>query len=187
VNSESGQQELHNTLREHAASTLPAYMVPEVFIALDTMPLTPNGKIDRKALPEPTSPENSLGSDLQTTDSQSTSSQTKHTPPDTATEQAVAAIWAEALQRQPHSIGKHDNFFSLGGHSLLMIQVLQSVTHSLQVELSVSLFFENPTLAQFAQLIDLLSRTTHQSANNTDNSSNTGDTQAAEPFDTLEI
>jgi len=192
LDAESGQQELHNTLREHAASALPAYMVPEVFIALDTMPLTPNGKIDRKALPEPTSPENSIDSDSQTTDSQSTSSQltnsqTRHTPPDTATEQAVAAIWAEALQRQPHSIGKHDNFFSLGGHSLLMIQVLQSVTHSLQVELSVSLFFENPTLAQFAQLIDLLSRTTHQSANNTENSSNTGDTQAAEPFDTLEI
>lgn len=187
LDAESGQQELHNTLREHAASALPAYMVPEVFITLDTMPLTPNGKIDRKALPEPISPEHSIDSELQTTESQPTSSQTNQAPPDTATEQAVAAIWAEALQRQPHSIGKHDNFFSLGGHSLLMIQVLQSVTHSLQVELSVSLFFENPTLAQFAQLIDLLSRTTHQSANNTDNSSNTGDTQAAEPFDTLEI
>src|SRR5207248_1343500 len=121
-------------LRGHLADRLPEYMVPSAMMLLDQLPLSPNGKVDRKALPAPERARRGVA--------------TKHEPPEGAAERAVAGIWTELL-RVP-GIGRHDSFFDLGGHSLLATQVVSRVRSTFQVEVSLRAFFESPTIAGLA-------------------------------------
>ncbi|MFE4108628.1 phosphopantetheine-binding protein, partial [Almyronema epifaneia] len=123
-----------SALRDFLARSLPDYMIPAVFVRLDTLPLTPNGKVDRRALPPP--PENHP--DLQP----------DYVRPQTELEQAIAKIWQAVLQLE--TVGIHDNFFELGGHSLLLIQVNTQLRQQLQVDLSVLDLFRYPTIEAIA-------------------------------------
>ncbi|GGO05548.1 non-ribosomal peptide synthetase [Saccharibacillus kuerlensis] len=122
-------------LRDHLADRLPDYMVPSYFVQLDAMPLTPNGKIDRRALPEPQPGERM--------------SESEYAAPQDETERKIAEVWQAVLGAE--RIGRSDNFFELGGHSLkaaVMVARLQE-----QFELSINDVFEHQTLAELAGVV----------------------------------
>ncbi|WP_122309843.1 non-ribosomal peptide synthetase [Pseudomonas amygdali] len=125
------QQSLRETLKTELRAHLPDYMVPTHFIVLDKMPLTANGKLDRKALPAPDA------SQLQAT----------YIAPQGDLEQQLASIWAYVLKVE--QVGRSDNFFELGGHSLLAVQMLVRVREQLQREVGLKDLFEQPVLADF--------------------------------------
>jgi arthrofactin-type cyclic lipopeptide synthetase C len=122
-------------LRTHLSAVLPDYMVPAAYVRLDHMPLTPNGKLDRKALPAP-----EAGAYL-TRDYQ---------PPLGEVETTVARIWAEVLKLE--RVGRTDNFFALGGHSLLTVKVTSQLRESGK-DASVADLFNHPTLESFARCL----------------------------------
>jgi amino acid adenylation domain-containing protein len=122
-------------LREHLKARLPEYMVPQAFVRLDELPLTTNGKVDRRALPAP--------------DSSTVSSPDSYVAPRDAVEEALCAAWAEVLRVE--RVGVRDNFFDLGGHSLLATQVVSRVRQALQVELPLRVMFEGPTVEALAR------------------------------------
>ena len=124
-------------LRQFLAQKLPEYMLPSAFVFLEAMPLTPNGKLNRCALPSPDSSGRSLEKSL--------------VAPRTPTEEILVAIWAEVLGIQ--KIGIHDNFFELGGHSLLATQVISRLRKAFKVELPLHSLFETPTVADFAETL----------------------------------
>jgi amino acid adenylation domain-containing protein/thioester reductase-like protein len=124
-------------LRIFLKEKLPEYMVPSAFVLMDALPLTPNGKIDRRALPAPSQERPTLGE--------------LFVAPRHETEQQLAHIWGQILDIQP--IGIYDNFFDLGGHSLLVAQMIAQVAEMFQVELPLSCLFENPSIAGLAQAI----------------------------------
>src|SRR5262249_32057141 len=124
-------------LRDRLAARLPAYMIPSAFIALDALPLTPSGKVDRKALAQ-RAPTRQRGAG--------------HGAPRTRTEREVARIF-EQLLRVP-SIGARDGFFELGGHSLLATQVVSRVRDAFHIELPLRSLFEAATVERFAEEID---------------------------------
>jgi amino acid adenylation domain-containing protein len=124
-------------LRKYLGQKLPAYMVPSAFVTLDELPLTPNGKLDRKALPAP--------------DGESWNSPRVFVAPSTPLEQTVAAIWSQVLRVE--RVGLYDNFFEIGGHSLLATQVISRLREALQVELSLRVLFEHPTVASLVTLV----------------------------------
>jgi acyl carrier protein len=128
--------ELRNFLR----STLPDYMVPSAFVFLDALPLTVNGKVDRKGLPMP--------------DQIRPGRNESFAAPTTPTETALVAIWREVMHLE--HVGVRDNFFELGGHSLLMTQVISRLRDAFQVELPVRTFFESPTIESLAAAIEQL-------------------------------
>jgi amino acid adenylation domain-containing protein len=123
-------------LRTLLAERLPNYMAPTAIVSMEAFPLTPNGKIDRRALPAP--------------DGASTTSE--FVAPRNPTEAAVAAIWSEVLRRS--NIGVHDDFFALGGHSLIATQVISRIQARLQRELPLKAIFEHPTVEQLARAVD---------------------------------
>ncbi|GAA2993323.1 non-ribosomal peptide synthetase [Streptomyces fulvorobeus] len=123
-------------LRDALAETLPHYMVPGTVVALDALPLLPNGKVDRRALPEPGP------------DTDAPTGPARHTPQ----EDLLAGIFADVLQR-PH-VGPHDSFFDLGGHSLLAMRVVSRVRTVLGAEIAVRTLFEHPTVAGLARALD---------------------------------
>ena len=123
-------------LRQHLASRLPEHMVPAAYVCLQTLPLTANGKLDRKALPAPES-----GAYV-TRD---------YEEPVAETEKVLAGIWAEALKLE--RVGRHDNFFELGGHSLLIIWIVSRVRKTLNVEVTIRDVFEHPVLADLAAAV----------------------------------
>ncbi len=125
-------------LRRKLKEKLPSFMIPASFIFLDAMPLTPNGKIDRKVLPAPghTRPNNISEA---------------FAPARTPIEEMMATIWRQILEIE--KVGIHDNFFSLGGHSLLAAQVVNRVRDTFNVDLPLRLFFETPTVADFAAYV----------------------------------
>jgi amino acid adenylation domain-containing protein len=125
-----------DSLREALGQRLPDYMVPGAVVTLDALPLNANGKVDRKALPEP---------DL--------ISGTQFEPPQGEVEEALAAIWSEVLGTE--RIGRHDNFFEVGGHSLAAIQISARFTQRFGEALPVRLIFEHPTLAHMATQVAL--------------------------------
>lgn len=130
-------------LRHFLARQLPAAMIPAAFLMLDTLPLTPSGKVDRQALPAP----GLLGStraDL-------------HVAPRHDAEQQIADIWGQLLGLQ--QIGIYDNFFELGGHSLLVMQLLSRVHDATQVKISPLRFFENPTVAGMSAIVETADQT----------------------------
>ncbi|KAF9972756.1 hypothetical protein BGZ75_001373, partial [Mortierella antarctica] len=126
---------LVHTLREYLLVNLPEYMVPSVFMPMVAFPLTNNGKIDRRALPEPSS--DSLVA-------------SEYIAPQGDLEVALAVIWSDLLKVA--TVGRHDNFFMLGGHSLLAVRLMNRVS-SLGVRMSLSTLFSSPTLADLAEAI----------------------------------
>ncbi|WP_122386112.1 amino acid adenylation domain-containing protein, partial [Pseudomonas savastanoi] len=125
------QQSLREALKTELRAHLPDYMVPTHFIVLDKMPLTANGKLDRKALPAP----------------DASQLQAAYIAPQGELEQQLAAIWADVLKVE--QVGRSDNFFELGGHSLLAVQMLVRVREQLQREVGLKDLFEQPVLADF--------------------------------------
>ena len=132
----SGLSSTANDLRSHLRTTLPEYMIPWAFVTLDEIPLTPNKKVDRAALPAP--------------------DQTGHTvglvAPRTPTEELLAGIWSQVLR--VNNVGVHDDFFELGGHSLLATRVTSRIRETFNVDLPVRAIFENLTIARVASRID---------------------------------
>jgi amino acid adenylation domain-containing protein len=124
-------------LRSFLRATLPEYMVPSQFVMLDWLPLTPSGKVDRKALPEP-------GSGL------AASETSEYTAPRTQTERKVSGVWAEVLGVE--RVGLDDNFFDLGGHSMLLAQV-HAKLRGLGLDLSIVEMFQYPTVRSLADRI----------------------------------
>ncbi|MGC3975784.1 MAG: amino acid adenylation domain-containing protein [Nitrospira sp.] len=123
-------------LRAFLRRTLPDYMVPATFVFLPALPLTANGKIDRKALPTPDA--DRVADDFE--------------PPATPTQDLVGGIWSEILGVD--RIGRGDQFFELGGHSLLATQVISRVRATFHVELPLRTLFDYPTVEAFAAAID---------------------------------
>lgn len=137
VAGEAGAEGDPSSLRRHLLGCLPDYMVPSLFVFLDALPRSPNGKLNRRALPAPpsgTAPRAAAG------------------PARSSLEAAVADIWREVLGTP--SIGVDDNFFSLGGHSLLAARVLVRIRESLGVELPLGKLFATPTVAELARLVE---------------------------------
>ncbi|WP_309728318.1 amino acid adenylation domain-containing protein, partial [Chamaesiphon sp. OTE_75_metabat_556] len=126
---------LSTQLKNHLKSRLPDYMIPAQIVRLDRLPLTANSKIDRKALPAPTSAIDDL-----------------YTPPRKELEQKLAQVWSDVLERQ--QIGIHDNFFDLGGHSLLAIKLLDRLQQVFEQKLALSSLFQHPTIAQLAEQLE---------------------------------
>jgi len=129
--------DMPSQLRAHLSQRVPNYMVPSAIFVLESFPLTPNGKIDRRALPAPDG---------------NSQTATEFVAPRTQTEQALAAIWAEVLRRP--AVGIHDDFFALGGHSLLATQVISRIQVRLQRELPLRTLFERPTVEQLAKAVE---------------------------------
>jgi amino acid adenylation domain-containing protein len=125
-------------LRRHLQEKLPDYMCPSFFVELQTFPFTPNGKIDRKAFPQP---------DLSTLKVSS-----RHVAPQRQQETRLVAIWQELLKRQP--IGLDDNFFELGGHSLLAARMFVQMEKKLGVKLPLAMLFQSPTIRKLADKIE---------------------------------
>jgi len=126
-------------LRAHMARRVPDYMVPSIVEQLETLPLTPSGKVDRAALPEPTGAGSGDG----------------YLPPRTDVEHRLAALWSEILEVE--RVGIADNFFSIGGHSLSAVQVVSRVRREWGVEIPIRTLFECPTVSGLAErLEDLL-------------------------------
>jgi amino acid adenylation domain-containing protein len=125
------------SIKEFLPSVLPDYMIPERITVLDQLPLNQNGKLDRKALPEP--------DDL-------AGSHAEYIAPRTATEQKLAAIWAEVLAVP--QVGLDDNFFDLGGHSLKTMQVSTRIKREFGIEVTLKHIFEHQTVRTLAELID---------------------------------
>jgi len=125
----------HSDLRKYLSQKLPDYMVPSTFVTLEKLPVTPNGKVDRKSLPEPdyeSQPHGYIG-------------------PRDAIEQALCEILKNLLGVE--RVGVDDNFFELGGHSLLATQVMSQVRTIFQVELALRVLFESPTVAGLAEQV----------------------------------
>ena len=121
-------------LVEYLGSRLPEYMVPQLWVELDALPLTASGKTDRKQLPEP-----SVSGD-------------SYTAPQTATEAELAAIWQDVLKMD--RIGITDNFFELGGHSLQAIRILGRINRQWQIKIGLAELFGRPTVKALAERLD---------------------------------
>jgi amino acid adenylation domain-containing protein len=132
----SATRSLVSDLRHYLAERLPDYMVPQAVEVLDALPLTPSGKIDRRALPEP---------------GRAQSVPERYQPPRTPAEQLIADIWTLVLKVE--RVGIHDNFFDLGGHSLLATQAMSRIRQTCGVDLPLRAIFEAPTVASLAAAI----------------------------------
>lgn len=124
-------------LKAGLQETLPEFMVPSVFVEVDEMPLTPNGKIDRRALPAP---------------AYQRVSSIAYVAPTTETESRLAAIWSQVLELP--RVGARDNFFDLGGHSLTAIQVVHLARRIFNIDMSLQSLFRAPVLSELAELVD---------------------------------
>ncbi|SEO66594.1 Phosphopantetheine attachment site, partial [Duganella sp. CF517] len=133
VSAQAGQTLVAAELREKLGETLPDYMVPSAIVVMDALPINANGKVDRKALPEP-----------------GFESAGQYEAPQGDTEVALAAIWADILGIE--RVGRHDNFFELGGHSLLALSVLERM-RARGMAVQVRTLFQQPVLAAFAQSV----------------------------------
>ncbi|MEW5929610.1 MAG: amino acid adenylation domain-containing protein [Gemmatimonadota bacterium] len=137
VTGEAGAEPSAAGLRAHAAEQLPEYMVPGAFVVLERLPVTSNGKVDRRALPAP-----------------ERASEGEYVEPRTAVEELLAGTWAELLHLE--RVGAADNFFGLGGHSLLATQVVSRARQAFGVEVPLRALFEAPTVAGLAARIEAL-------------------------------
>ncbi|MGP0590923.1 amino acid adenylation domain-containing protein, partial [Nitrospira sp. T9] len=124
-------------LRQFLEAQLPEYMVPAFFVALDTLPRTVNGKVDRRALPAP-------GIDDHLAQ--------RYLAPRTTTEELLAGMWMDILTVD--RVGIHDNFFELGGHSLLSTQIMSRIRSAFHIELPLRTLFDSPTVSELAVAVD---------------------------------
>jgi hypothetical protein len=131
--------DLGDALREALRKRLPEYMIPSAIVRLDTLPLTPNGKLDRKALPAPDHGETASHETI---------------APRSANEALVVDVFQDVLRRA--DIGVFDNFFDLGGHSLMAARVMARLREKARVDLPLRNLFERPTPAELAAAIDAL-------------------------------
>jgi len=122
---------LRSYLKEH----LPEFMVPAAFVFLERLPLTANGKVDRRALPAPERADGGV----------------EYVVPRTIVEEVLVGLWQDVLGAK--QVGVYDNFFELGGHSLLAMQLMSRLRQSFGVELPLRALFESPSVAQIAQLL----------------------------------
>jgi hypothetical protein len=127
-------------LRSFLSQRLPEHMVPAAYVLLESFPVTPNGKLDRKALPAPVGNAYAVR---------------QYAPPQGNLETALAQIWAEVLKLE--RVGRYDDFFALGGQSLLALRVLYRVNDCFQTELSVRTLLEHSVLMDFAQKLRFIS------------------------------
>jgi amino acid adenylation domain-containing protein len=125
-------------LRSHAHRDLPEHMIPSVWVFIDEVPLTPNGKVDRNALPEPSMDRPDLGQ--------------PYVPPRSATEKYLAAMWRDSLGID--KIGTRDRFFDLGGNSIKAIQFVDQLSNRIGQSIAMPSFFTAPCIADFAQLLE---------------------------------
>ncbi len=126
----------YERLRSHLRQTLPEYMVPTTFMSLDRIPLTPNGKVDRRALPAPEI-DRSFHDDIE---------------PRTVLEREIAGLWKDALGLP--RVGVTSRFFDIGGHSLLAVRIMAAVRDRYGVDIPLTQFFQNPTVAGMAAVIE---------------------------------
>ncbi|MBX3707357.1 MAG: amino acid adenylation domain-containing protein [Pseudomonadales bacterium] len=124
-------------LRDHLRAYLPAYMQPRHLVVLDRLPTLPNGKVDRRALPDPQPAPEQSG---------------RFVAPRTAAERALWELWREQLGAT--EFGVHDNFFELGGHSILAVLLMHRIRERLGVDCPLPTLFRNPTIASLAQAIE---------------------------------
>jgi amino acid adenylation domain-containing protein len=132
------QETTSSELRSFLKDKLPEYMLPSAFVRLDTLPLTPTGKVNRRVLPPP--------------EGERTELRAPFVAPRNSTEKLLAEIWAEVLGLK--KVGIHDNFFELGGHSLLATQVISQVPRVFKIELPLLSLFESPTVAELSDTIE---------------------------------
>jgi amino acid adenylation domain-containing protein len=125
-------------VRESLRARLPEFMVPSAFVTLPSLPLSPSGKVDRKALPRP--------------DFEAGADRGNFAAPGTPTEIALAEIWCAVLGLK--QVGIHDNFFDLGGHSLLAVRITNQINQALHSHLAIPELFQNPTIAKLAAILD---------------------------------
>ncbi len=133
-------QKLVPQVREYIQQKLPDYMMPQAFVILDALPLTVNGKVDRRSLPSPDTATRNLS--------------TGFVLPRTPIEAQLVRIWSQVLGVE--SIGVKDNFFELGGHSLLATQVLSEINSAFGLDLAIQMMFESPTVAGIADYIKVM-------------------------------
>jgi amino acid adenylation domain-containing protein len=135
-------------LRAHLAEELLEAMIPTHYVRLERMPLTSNGKVDRSSLPEPTAENIQAAQDF--------------SAPSTETEKTLAALWCDLLKID--SIGRRDNFFDLGGHSLLVMRAVSRMRKTFDVDVQLRNLFECPTVAELAEVIDGMRWVAHSGA-----------------------
>jgi amino acid adenylation domain-containing protein len=124
----------HSVLRRYLKDRLPEYMLPAAFVFLSKIPLTPNGKVDREALPAPSITAGEMGRGYQA--------------PRTNLEQVLTRMWAEILGVD--RLGVNDNFFELGGHSIMAIRLTSMIADLMKIDVGVALIFNQPTVAGYA-------------------------------------
>ena len=132
-----GKELTGEELREYLKQEVPDYMVPQAIAVLPKFPLTTNGKIDRAALPEP----------------QTAQAQRAYVAPRNETEQKIAEIWAEVLRRDLNTISIDDNFFDLGGHSLMATQVVSRIRERFALEIPMRAMFDRPTISRLGAAV----------------------------------
>jgi acyl carrier protein len=133
-------------LNHYLQARLPHYMIPAPIVTLEQLPLSPNGKLDRRALPAPEA-------DL-------LDREARYMPPRNAVEEVLAGVWAEVLRVE--RVGIYDDFFSLGGHSLLATQVVSRLRELLAVEVPLRVLFEAPSVAALAEYLQQARQTPPQ-------------------------
>lgn len=131
----AGMEVDETAVRDHLQTNLPSYMIPTAFVMMDAFPLTPNRKINRKALPAPDS--------IRTV--------TNYVPPRDEVEAALVKIWEDVLETQP--VGVTDSFFALGGHSLLALRIMAQVQQQFTQVISLTDLFQQPTIAHLASVL----------------------------------
>jgi hypothetical protein len=132
-------------LRSFLKESLPDYMVPNMFVILDELPLTANAKVDRQRLPDPALQENTTLSRM---------------APRTPTEESLAQVWVEVLKLD--QVGMDEDFFELGGHSLLGTRVIARVRDIFKLTVGLRVLFEAPTISEFAAKLDVLQQETQE-------------------------
>ncbi|MGW0065629.1 phosphopantetheine-binding protein, partial [Streptosporangium sandarakinum] len=134
-----GAEEFIGRVRRFAEDNLPAYMVPAAFTVMDALPLNHSGKVDRRALPAPARQE---------------AAAVAFVPPRTDAEHLVADVWTDVLGNT--RVGVHDDFFALGGNSLLAIRVRSRIRSAVDLEIPINVIFANPTVEKLADAVEAL-------------------------------
>ncbi|KZT28090.1 alpha-aminoadipate reductase Lys1p [Neolentinus lepideus HHB14362 ss-1] len=132
-------------IREHLKKKLPSYSIPSLFVPLKRMPLNPNGKIDKPALPFPDTA-HAASADRPQGESQKAG----------ATEEAIQAIWAQILPNAPSTVPLDESFFDLGGHSILATRLVFEIRKTFAIDAPLGLVFDKPTIAELASEVDIL-------------------------------